>query len=470
MERGFPAAGKDSILDTACNRTMNYPTRRSLFNPAFTTAVLVLFILTASGCGYMSFYTRQSTWRAAFQNKPRMSLLQRFAPQDSLLLNGKIVKLDQREGPLLLMAVTSQYRENEIVARTTIRDPLEEYTLFLPKGDYGLFVFADLNGNGIFERNELVGEASILVQPASGNNSGTVEGPPITVNYKEPGKTVFRVRVKMQAVNYAYSSLDDEFFDPRFGNAGLYNPAALMSHTQGFVFGLEEYDEKKTMVLFVHGIGGTPRDWKYFTEGLDRSRFQPFFLYYPSGMPLDKLGSLLAQVIDSLDKSFGNNHLRIVLAGHSMGGLVSLSAINKLAVDGLPSSLKMYCSFSTPYAGNEAARKGVENAPYVVPVWHDIAVDSEFLRQITAQPFPSSLPFYLFFTYNDTSTFKQGEASDGTITLRSQLDPALQSAAVKVFGFNETHESFLTSEAAREKFLQLIDKVSPPKSIRPNKQ
>ena len=146
-----------------------------------------------------------------------------------------------------------------------------------------------------FERNELVGRSSANVS-LEGTKDGTiVEGPSLTLDFEKPGKTDFRVQVRVRPTSYLYASLDDEFFDPRFGAEGLYNPTALIAHIQGFFFGLEEYDNNKTTVLFVHGISGTPRDWKYMVEGLDRSRFQPFFFYYPSGLPLDKLGALLAQ-------------------------------------------------------------------------------------------------------------------------------------------------------------------------------
>jgi pimeloyl-ACP methyl ester carboxylesterase len=449
---------------------MGHHTRTVPFKRALVNGILAAAILILQGCDYLGFYTRQTTWHALFENKPRMSVLNRFVPEDSLLLDGQIIRLQQRRGPLLLVAVSSQYKPNEIVALTTLREPSDDYTLFLPKGDYGLFVFADLNQNGYFERNELVGQASVIVDPGRSKDGAVVEGPPITADFEQPGKTVFRVRVKVRATSYLYTSLDDEFFDPQFGSMGLYNPAALMAHTQGFVFGLEDYDEKKTTVLFVHGISGTPRDWKFFVDGLDRSRFQPFFLYYPSGMPLDKLGSLLAQVLDSIDKSAKSGRHKIVLAAHSMGGLVALSAINKLSEGRLPSSLKMYVSFSTPFDGDDNARKWVDTAPVVVPVWRDIAEGSEFLQNLTRKQFPKTLPFFLFFTYNDPSTFKLGESCDGTVTLRSQLMPSMQAAAIKVFGFNETHSGLLTSGAARETFFKLLDTISPPRNAREMKQ
>ena len=279
----------------------------------------------------------------------------------------------------------------------------------------------------------------------------------------------FTLSETVRPTSYVYKSLDDEFFDPKYGNTGLYNPSELIAHTQGFFFGLEDYNEKKTMVLFVHGISGTPRDWKYIADGLDRSRFQPFFFYYPSGLPLDKIGTLLAQLIETIGKQSKNGGPKIVLAAHSMGGLVALSAINKLSAEGFPSSLTLFCSFSTPYGGDESARKWIDNAPVVVPAWRDIGAPSAFLNDLTSRPFPKQLPFYLFFSYNDTSKFKLGESSDGSVTLRSQLVPSVQTSATKVIGFNETHVGILNSETTRDSFLRLLDVVSPPRSTYGNR-
>ncbi len=64
---------------------------------------LAAFLLALSGCDYLSFYSRQRTWRALYESQPRMSLVQRFAPQDSLLVSGSILDVD----PVLAGAVTS---------------------------------------------------------------------------------------------------------------------------------------------------------------------------------------------------------------------------------------------------------------------------------------------------------------------------------------------------------------------------
>ncbi len=432
-------------------------------NKRFLTIALLASVATAgAGCGYLGFYTGKAHWRTTFEYIPTMSALNRLAPEDSLVLSGQIVKLQQRQEPLLLAAVSNQYRRNEKVALVQLPASGDVYTTFLPQGDYELFVFADLDKNRDFESNERIGGVRVSVSPEHSRGGVVVSGPSITVDFDRPAKVDFHLSETVRPTGYVYSSLDDEIFDPKYGPTGLYNPSELVARTQGFLFGLEDYREDKTLVLFVHGISGTPRDWKYFVDGLDRGRFQPFFFYYPSGLPLDRLGTLLAQLIENIDKT-KNGECRIVLVAHSMGGLVALSAINKLSEEGLPSSLRMYCTFSTPYAGDEVARKGIEMAPVVVPVWRDIAADSEFLRDLTKRPFPEQLPYYLYFSYLDSMKFKLGESSDGSVTLRSQLVPSLQSAAVKVIGFNETHVGILNSPETRESFLRLLDTVTPPR-------
>ncbi len=365
----------------------------SRFYPARWRAFLIAFsLLSASalpGCGYVGYYTRQMHQHQNLRFFPSVSTLNEVAPQDSLFLTGAIIKLQKRQEPLLLIAVSNRYQQDEKVALVQLPASADAYTAFLPKGEYELYVFADLDRDGDFEGEELIGRASVLVNPEHSKNGAIVEGPTITVDFEHPAETAFHVHEKVRPISSVYASLDDEFFDPKYGPVGLYNPSELMAHTQGFIFGLEGYGEdNRTIVLFVHGISGTPRDWKFLTDGLDRRRFQPLFFYYPSGLRLDKLGTLLAQTISSIDRSSKRGRRNIVLVAHSMGGLVALSAINKLSEEGFPSSLKLYCSFSTPYGGDEAARKGIENAPVVVPVWHDIAAESPFLKDLARKPFP----------------------------------------------------------------------------------
>ncbi len=435
-----------------------------MFRRIIAAAMVSALILANAGCDYFGFYARKLHWGAVHDYQPSMKMLNRIAPENSLLLGGRIIKTKQHDKPLLLAAVSNRYRKNEVVALRTLGLPSDFYTLFLPHGDYDLYVFADLDGNGSFRRNELIGRtppgAPVAVTPEMSKDGAVVDGPMIVVDFDEPGTARFRLRVKVRKASYVYASLNDKIFHPRLGTAGLYNPAGWMARVQGLLFGLEEYDEDKTMVLFVHGVTGTPRDFTFFVDSLDRSRYQPFFFYYPSGLPLDKLSAVLAQTISFLDKSSRSNRHGIVLVAHSMGGLVSLSAIQKLAAEGLPRSLKMYVSASSPYGGNKSAQTWQDSAPAFVACWRDMAQDSPFLRQLAGQPFPENLPFYLFYGYNDPSLLKKYEKSDGVVTVQSQLEPRIKDMATKIYGFNDTHAGILKSKPAREKFIQLLEEAS----------
>ena len=129
---------------------------RGLNTSLFSRLILILAscILALSGCGYGNFYIRKAHWRQTFEYLPSVSALNQLAPEDSLVLSGRIVRQQKRQEPLLLAAVSNRYRENEKVALAQLqKTSMDAYMAFLPKGDYELFVFADLDGNGDFESN-----------------------------------------------------------------------------------------------------------------------------------------------------------------------------------------------------------------------------------------------------------------------------------------------------------------------------
>jgi pimeloyl-ACP methyl ester carboxylesterase len=414
---------------------------------------LIALILSGCGGGYLGFWKQQHELKKAFQEEPSADLLRQLDPQDCFLLAGRFAFTGDYKKPVLVVAVTDRYKKREIVAERIIQPGVFVYMAYLPEGRYDLYFFADLDGNGYFDAHEMIGQTAgepVQVKKSEVKDGLTVTGPAFTFDLSHPAATDLPVRVRVRDQAYAFDSLDDDFFDPKYGTLGLYNPMAFIAHTQRYVFSLEKLDPGKTMVLFVHGVDGTPRDFKYLVAGLDRNRYQPLFYFYPSGMPLQKLGSLLAGIIRYLTAAENFNVQRVIVVAHSMGGLVALSALNQLCSDGAPPYLKGYVSFNSPYGGVEDAKKGVENAPAVVPSWRDVATGSRFLEQLYKGPAPAALPFYLFFGY------ETGKSSDGTITLQSQLEPRVHFSAFKSYGFNATHMGILHNGAARQTFYRVL--------------
>jgi len=92
----------------------------------------------------------------------------------------------------------------------------------------------------------------------------------------------------------------------------------------------------------------------------------------------------------------------------------------------------------------------------VVRVWIDMSPGSDYLNSLYARD--PGVPHHLLFTYRQGGV-SLGEASDGTVSVASQLRPAAQQGAMRVEGFNETHMSVLESAAVSERLNDLLARM-----------
>lgn len=96
---------------------------------------------------------------------------------------------------------------------------------------------------------------------------------------------------------------------------------------------LEPYDPNKIPVVMVHGLWSSPVTWMEMFNDLRampeiRQNYQFWFYMYPSGQPFwksaEQMREDLDQAVQTLDPNQQSPQLgRMVLVGHSMGGLVS---------------------------------------------------------------------------------------------------------------------------------------------------
>lgn len=419
---------------------------------------LTLLLSVLAGCSsagqYLSFWKKDRELKKEFKSEPTAELLREISPESSYMLLGPVSVDASYTGPLLVVAVTDKFKKREIVAQRVLQSPVVYYQAYLPEGDYDLYFFADVNGDGWFNPDEMVAQTSgapVQVRKEKVKGDMTFAGPVFTMDLKNPVRTDLPVKVQATRQDYVINSIDDDFFDPKWGEIGFYDTRALFTHTQRFIFSLEKYNPGKTAVFFVHGVAGTPRDFKYIADGLDRKRYQPWFFFYPSGAPLQKLGSFFADVLRIFEKDFQSK--QAIVVAHSMGGLVALSALNEFT-RGSTGYVKGYISFNSPYGGVESAAKALESAPVVVACWRDVAPNSPFLQKLYTGSAAQKIPFHLFFGY------ETGKSSDGTITLQSQLEHRVQFTAAKSYGFNAEHVGILSDDNARRKFNELLDHLS----------
>lgn len=203
------------------------------------------------------------------------------------------------------------------------------------------------------------------------------------------------------------ADLDDPRFGRESGRLGYFDIYTFLWTVRPGIYFAEPYDPDRTPVLFIHGALGTPANFAVLAARLDRRRFQPWFFYYPSGARLEPVADFLSQLVARLQREHDLDRLAVV--AHSMGGLVARSFILSHHARMRDDPVRLFVSVATPWAGVASARKGTQQSPIVVPSWHDVAEDSEFLRRLffadpagtTRRHLPEQIPFHLIFGVED---------------------------------------------------------------------
>ncbi|MCP4259956.1 MAG: alpha/beta hydrolase [Planctomycetes bacterium] len=245
-------------------------------------------------------------------------------------------------------------------------------------------------------------------------------------------KPIAKIRAVWENIGRVIT-LDDHRFSRDNYAMGLWKPFDFLDHAEGGLFFLQEYQQGKVPVLFVHGVSGGPTDWEKLIESLDKQLFQPWVLYYPSGLRLDMISDYLVEAVSRLQHKHGFTEFYVI--AHSMGGLVTRSFVKKY-VEHAPENLKrlrLVMTVNSPMAGMSAAASGVKHSPIVVPSWRDVEPGSAFLQGIHTWNWPQEIPYHLVISYTN------GESGDGVVPLQSQVPLKLQSESTRMYVFNNDH-------------------------------
>jgi hypothetical protein len=81
-----------------------------------------------------------------------------------------------------------------------------------------------------------------------------------------------------------------------------------------------------------------------------------------------------------------------------------------------------------------------------VDVWRDVAAGSDYLQSLFAVPLPKETKFYLMFAFRRNSA-SFGESDDETVSLASALGSDAQREAVRIYGFDDSHNGILEDPA-----------------------
>jgi pimeloyl-ACP methyl ester carboxylesterase len=376
----------------------------------------------------------------------------------STILVGHVSTTSPGKGPLVVAAYSIDHGKKEI-AHYTILHESGEYELMVAPGNYYVFAFWDKNSNLIYDEDEPAGQYGspkfVSVPPGGVVLQIDINIPENGIKIDLPyGFQISSVRPeKLQSrLAGAIVDLDDELFADENGRKGFWEPTEFYKEFGGNIYFLEKYDPNKIPILFIHGAGGTPSGWKYFVENIDRTRFQPWFFYYPTGARIKSMSYLLYWKLFNLQIKYKFD--KMYITAHSMGGLVARSFLVDYG-QYFP-SVKLFVSLATPWGGDRMAEFGVKQSPAVIPSWIDMQPEGEFIKSLYRTKIPETTAFYMFSGHRGGRNPFQSN-NDGTISLSSILDLRPQAEAKMNYTFNEDHASIVLSKEVLAQYNTIIN-------------
>jgi pimeloyl-ACP methyl ester carboxylesterase len=337
--------------------------------------------------------------------------------------------------------------------------------LFLLREDrvYDLGAFSDLNGDGMYDGNE---PAQLIRNIRPTDLSSTTARPKpfeltLSTNNDLPrGQTIAMPSEDSNlgealAVSLGnIADLDQPQFSSAIGELGMWQPYAFIKQYGFGVYFLEPYTPKKTPVLFVYGISGSFQDWRVMLEKMDRRKYQPWLVFYPSGLRLDRSANVVCNALLLLRQRYGCQYINVV--AHSMGGLVSRGAIQRAVEMAGTNFIRHFVTISTPWGGHQAAELAVKHLDFPVPSWRDMAPGSEYLKEILSKPLPTGTRHDMLFSYKSSRSLGLPDENDGVVAVQSELLPKVQEQASSVLGLYESHMSILATPIALRRVEQSI--------------
>jgi pimeloyl-ACP methyl ester carboxylesterase len=446
-------------------RQVRVPNRRSRMRYTRLLSALAAVLLAAVGCTSLQRVIGFKDHAARAQATAR--------------IDGRIDTEGPSEGMLVVVLGKAAEDPNDqpTGVDTYVRVRPGTYAFRVAPGRYQVGAYEDRNQNGLLdpgERGSRVGESPVL-QVGPGETVSRdiilktgqgIEG--LTEAVDVLGLVERDSREQGEFSLWAWSiqgeichDLNDAAFGPEAGSRGLWEIMDFLNEGIAGIYFMEPYDPDRIPVLFIHGLGGYPRQFSTLIDGLDREKYQPWFYFYPSGFSLDALSTHLATLLGRLQVKHRFDEIAIV--AHSMGGLVAQGAIFKYKEETHRDDVRFFVSIATPWGGDVKSR-GIEGARIELPAsFKDMNPSSDYLNWIfyrnidrkLRRSLPEAVEYHMIFGFRMAGS--SSVANDGTVSVASQARIEAQEQAVTIRAMDYGHVDILHSPEVVARLNYLLD-------------
>lgn len=235
------------------------------------------------------------------------------------VLKGQVKVESNKKGAVYVIRYRDEQgvpvKESQVVA-----DNEGNFELTVIPGSHYIAAFVDSNRNGSYQSNEhgtyygYPSKIEISDKQTVILDTLIISGPvPIP---EQDIKSIDKISAIRRNIGQVVMLNDPRFTRENY-NMGLWKPFDFLDSAEGGLFFLQEYQKDKIPVIFVHGVMGGPTDFAPIIESLDKQKFQPWVLFYPSGLRLDMISNYLVDAVSQLQNM--HDFESFYMIAHSMG-------------------------------------------------------------------------------------------------------------------------------------------------------
>jgi hypothetical protein len=217
-----------------------------------------------------------------------------------------------------------------------------------------------------------------------------------------------------------YISLKSHIFSPKSMMTGITRPEKFASVYGVSIFLTEPHVKGRLPIVLVHGHMTGPRPFGKLIASLDKKRFEPWIVLYPSGQLLKWTVAMLRESISRQAAAQGVDS--VVVLGLSQGGIVTRKALG-VQLDGVQMpQVPLYVGVAPAYGGLRT-NLGLGKPAFAPPSWDDILADSPFIEQLFDDPLPEETSLHIVYGLLEDDSDVIPGPDDGALSEQSLARP-----------------------------------------------